>query len=223
MKKNDNYDFKNLVWPSFADAMIIVLSVFVIISISINKNADYLKKEIDKIKKDKDKNELKLKNEIKILKEVDITIKESLEELKNSYPNLIKEKEGKYYISENEIKFNSGESSIRDTDKQKLILLIPGIKKIIDELEKKLPNKNIFIVISGHTDNKNIKTNKFEDNWDLSSSRASNVIRFMLNNGLDKKYSKNFLSSGFSEYHPISQKDQDNRRIEISISAQNRI
>lgn len=220
--KKSNYDFKNLVWPSFSDAMIIVLCVFIVISISINKNADILKRDIEKIKKEKEIIELKLKNEIKLLKEVDNKIKDALEELKNSYPNLIKEKGGKYYISENEIKFNSGESSIKNEDKKKLISIILGIKKVIDELEEKLPNKNIFIVISGHTDNKKIKTEKFEDNWDLSSSRASNVIRFMLSNGLTKKYSKNFMSSGLSEYHQVSKRDEDNRRIEISINAQNK-
>lgn len=74
------------------------------------------------------------------------------------------------------------------------------------------------IRIEGHTDNIPIHTGRFPSNWELSTSRAVNFLRYLIENC---NISTNRLSAvGFGEYHPIlpndsSQHRTENRRVEI--------
>ncbi|MCK4967392.1 flagellar motor protein MotB [bacterium] len=74
--------------------------------------------------------------------------------------------------------------------------------------------------IEGHTDNDPIKTAQYPSNWELSSSRAMNVLHFFQDYG---EYDpRNLFAIGKGEYHPIVPNDTPankakNRRIEIHI------
>jgi chemotaxis protein MotB len=79
----------------------------------------------------------------------------------------------------------------------------------------KLPDRRFLV--AGHTDNVPIRTAKFEDNWDLSSSRAVIVTRFMIANGVNPTM---LASAGYGEFDPLGPNNsksarQANRRIEI--------
>ena len=73
-------------------------------------------------------------------------------------------------------------------------------------------------MIEGHTDNIPIKTNTFKDNWDLSTARATSIVRILTNdNGFDPA---RITASGRGEFHPVKPNDTDagrsgNRRTEI--------
>lgn len=76
------------------------------------------------------------------------------------------------------------------------------------------------VVISGHTDNVPINTREFPSNWELSSKRAINFMKFLLAQG-DLKPER-FSAIGYGEYRPMAPNDtvegnSKNRRVEVLI------
>lgn len=76
-----------------------------------------------------------------------------------------------------------------------------------------------FILVEGHTDTDPISNAKFKDNMDLSSARAGNVWRVLVNCGLKPD---TMASIGYGEYRPVADNDTEenkakNRRVVISI------
>ena len=75
------------------------------------------------------------------------------------------------------------------------------------------------VVVSGHTDNTPINTEKYPSNLELSSARAITVARFLIDNGVSPH---RVSIQGFSEYRPLfennSPKNREaNRRVEIAL------
>ena len=74
------------------------------------------------------------------------------------------------------------------------------------------------IRIEGHTDNLPIHTERYPSNWELSTARAVNVLRYFIkNHNVDPR---RLAAEGFSEYHPVVANDaaenrEKNRRVEI--------
>jgi len=72
--------------------------------------------------------------------------------------------------------------------------------------------------VEGHTDNAPIKTSRYPSNWELSTARAVNVLRYFVDTcGIS---SGRISAEGFGEYHPIVPNDRasnrtQNRRVEI--------
>jgi chemotaxis protein MotB len=121
-------------------------------------------------------------------------------------------KDGKVYVSlEEKLLFKSG-SDVVD---------IKG-KEALKTLAKVLKNTNdITVMVEGHTDNVPIKTKQFEDNWDLSTARATSILRILTkDNGFD---SNRVTASGKGQFHPIKTNETiagraANRRTEIILS-----
>ncbi len=122
------------------------------------------------------------------------------------------QKDGKVYVSLAEkLLFKSGSDVVDSKGKAAL-----------KTLSTVLNSSNDFTVaIEGHTDNVPIKTKVFEDNWDLSTARASSIVRVLTtDNGFD---SGRITASGKSQFHPVSENTTaegraDNRRTEIILS-----
>ncbi len=73
------------------------------------------------------------------------------------------------------------------------------------------------VKIKGHTDNSPISTEKYPSNWELSSARASTVVRILVSEGVNPKY---VSAEGYAHYQPIATNDtaegrRRNRRVEI--------
>lgn len=74
--------------------------------------------------------------------------------------------------------------------------------------------------IEGHTDNKPIHNAEFRDNWDLSTARATELVRLLIT-----KYTfapERLSAAGYAEYHPVADNDSEesraqNRRVDIVI------
>lgn len=78
-----------------------------------------------------------------------------------------------------------------------------------------------MIFIEGHTDNIPTGTAEFPSNWELSSARAINFMKLLLQN--EDLEPEKFSATGYSEYHPIATNDTpegraENRRVEVLIS-----
>jgi chemotaxis protein MotB len=90
-------------------------------------------------------------------------------------------------------------------------------KKISVLLEKAAPRE---INISGHTDNVPINNELFKSNWELSTTRAVNFMKVILENKrLDPS---TFSATGYGEFRPVADNSTAtgkamNRRVEITI------
>jgi chemotaxis protein MotB len=85
------------------------------------------------------------------------------------------------------------------------------IGKVFNDFEGK-------IIVSGHTDNIPIHTNRFRSNWELSSSRAVSVIHQLAKEKELKN--KNFEIAAYADTKPVDSNDTEigrskNRRVEI--------
>lgn len=107
--------------------------------------------------------------------------------------------------------------------------LQPGIKptfaQFADELKAK-DYRNYTIEIEGHTDDTPIHTAEFPSNWELSARRATNVVRFMIDQNVDKTRLK---AAGYADIFPklpnrdaagksIAENQAKNRRIVIRLT-----
>ena len=93
------------------------------------------------------------------------------------------------------------------------------IGPVIAGLLATLPQR---VVISGHTDNIPIATDQFPSNWELSSQRAMNFMKFILSQN-NKLQPARFSAVGHSEYKPVADNNTEagrskNRRVEVLIS-----
>ncbi len=93
--------------------------------------------------------------------------------------------------------------------------------KLLEQIGKLILTYNYYVVVEGHTDNIPIHTAQFPSNWDLSSDRALNVLKFFTNNiGVNPT---TVLTIGRGEYKPIAPNDSPenrskNRRVEIYLN-----
>lgn len=105
--------------------------------------------------------------------------------------------------------FETGQADIKPESKT--------ILEKINDLINKFPNN---IIVEGHTDNIPIKNYKYESNWELSTERAVNVLRYFVQ--VKNQSPKRFAAAGYGEYRPIASNDSDsnrakNRRVSILI------
>ncbi len=94
--------------------------------------------------------------------------------------------------------------------------LLKGIAPFLLEVENP-------IRIEGHTDNLPISTVEFPSNWELSTSRAVNVLRYLVEECSLPQH--RLSAAGYGEYRPIAPNDREenrakNRRVEIIILGQ---
>lgn len=62
--------------------------------------------------------------------------------------------------------------------------LKPIGQQLLDELAALLVNQTYSVSVEGHTDNIPIETLRFASNWELSSTRATNVTRYLIVRGI---------------------------------------
>ena len=116
-------------------------------------------------------------------------------------------REGRLVVElDDAILFDSGRAVLKKEGQEALAELIGPLNAVNREW-----------IVAGHTDNVPIKTAKFSSNWELSSSRAIQVVGFMIENGMP---ADKLGAAGYAQYDPIadnSSKDgrAQNRRIEI--------
>ena len=109
--------------------------------------------------------------------------------------------------------FPEGGWQIHRKGEETLDKIVPTLKTV----------KSGRIVVEGYTDNVPIGPalrSRFASNWELSTARAADVVRYLVEKGV----SKNLLAAeGFGDSRPIASNDTaqgraKNRRVEITIS-----
>ena len=105
--------------------------------------------------------------------------------------------------------------------------LLKNMKPFLSEMSKMIKDMkydDILIEVEGHTDDVPIRTKKYPSNWELSASRATHVVRYLMNNGISKNKLK---ASGFADSRPkvpniVNGKGNKknratNRRVKVSV------
>lgn len=127
---------------------------------------------------------------------------------------LVEERDGELVVDLlDKIVFDSGAAELNESGKDVL--------KQVGETLKKVPDK--VIQIAGHTDNLPISDKlleQFPTNWELSTTRATNVVRFLQEE--IKIPGKRLAAVGFAEYRPVAKNRskagrRKNRRIEVRL------
>ncbi|MGE5701154.1 MAG: flagellar motor protein MotB [Clostridia bacterium] len=105
--------------------------------------------------------------------------------------------------------FASGSADIR-----------PDARALAVEIASQLEPHPKLVTVTGHTDNVPIHTREFPSNWDLSTKRATNFLKILLEN--PKLMPAKFSATGKGEYHPVASNATPegrakNRRVELMI------
>jgi len=145
-------------------------------------------------------------------------LKETLSKALNAFEGkglTVEQKNGKVYVSmENKLLFQTGSWAVGSE----------GRKAVVEVGKVLAQNPDITVLIEGHTDNDKILGNiggGIEDNWDLSTKRATSIVNILGENAGIKK--QNLTAAGRGEYAPIMSNDTPegkakNRRIEIILT-----
>lgn len=97
-------------------------------------------------------------------------------------------------------------------------MLNPNGAPVMDEISQIVKEFQDFKVnIKGHTDNVAIATRQFPSNWELSAVRATTVLRYLIEKGID---ADRLTATGYGELLPLVPNDteenrQINRRVEF--------
>ncbi len=96
----------------------------------------------------------------------------------------------------------------------------PEAEKILLNVGEIMKKANKPIRVEGHTDNVPIHNSKYPTNWELSTNRATNVVKFLIESlSIDPP---KMSAAGYGEYHPVADNSTDegrakNRRVDIII------
>ena len=125
----------------------------------------------------------------------------------------VKLKDGKVYVSLSEqLLFKSGSTKVDPKGEE-------ALKNLATVLQEQ---KDVNVVVEGHTDNVPIRTGTagMTDNWDLSALRATEIARLLTTAGVSPE---RVTASGRSQYLPVAPNDSPankamNRRTEIILT-----
>ena len=176
---------------------------------------------LTKLKKDLEASSTRLAELEKIMADKDAAMKKLKETLTKSLKAFegkgltVTEKDGKVYVSmENKLLFESGSWTVGTEGKKAVDL----VGKVLGD------NPEISVLIEGHTDNDKITGTiggGVENNWDLSTKRATAIVNILSANAKVKK--ENLTAAGRGEYAPLLSNETaegkaKNRRIEIILT-----
>ncbi|HEY5820071.1 MAG TPA: peptidoglycan -binding protein [Mesorhizobium sp.] len=125
---------------------------------------------------------------------------------------------GDRFVFQSEVLFPAGSEQINDAgqvEMKKLADAIMGLQKEIP------PEINWVLRVDGHTDNVPLSgAGRYADNWELSSARATSVVKYLIANGVP---ANRLVAAGFGEFQPLDASDSQeardkNRRIELKLT-----
>jgi len=108
--------------------------------------------------------------------------------------------------------FDPGQASL----KAPAVPVLTGVAHAL-QIDKTHP-----IMVEGHTDNVPISGSQFPSNWELSTARASVVVRFLIHTGINRF---RLGAAGYANLYPVASNSTDigrskNRRVEIVLLRQ---
>lgn len=124
---------------------------------------------------------------------------------------------GDRFVFESEVLFPSGQATMTVEG----LAAIDQLASAIVELEKSIPPEIDWVLqVDGHTDSRRIASAQFPSNWELSSARATSVVKFLISRGVTPK---RLVAAGYGEFQPLEEGTSEeilrrNRRIELKLT-----
>ncbi len=124
---------------------------------------------------------------------------------------------GDRFVFQSEVLFDPGSAELKESASPELDKVASALTELANKIPKDIP---WVIRIDGHTDVRPISNARFPSNWELSSSRAISVVKYLIGKGLSPD---RLVAAGFGEFQPIDPASNDdayrrNRRIELKIT-----
>ncbi len=125
---------------------------------------------------------------------------------------------GDRFVLQSEVLFSSGSADLNAEGKEEMAKLAGAILELAREIPTDI---NWVLRVDGHTDNVPLSgTGRYADNWELSSARATSVVKFLIEDGVP---ANRLVAAGFGEFQPIEEGDSQrvraiNRRIELKLT-----
>ena len=205
---------------TFADMMSLLLTFFILMYAIASQNTARVLHEVLGIEE----------KSLGVIDLIDtITIQKSLQELTGlNNPNILDDMDD---IAEDS-------AMAVDTNEAKVVVRVPGAnlfklgqadlqlsaRPVLDgviAVVRKYPDYKIHI--QGHTDDDPISTEKFPTNWELSAARATAVLRYFFDKGIEPE---KMTATGYADTFPLASNDTDqgrslNRRVEFVLEKEN--
>jgi len=124
---------------------------------------------------------------------------------------------GDRFVFQSEVLFPSGQATMTTEG----LAAIDQLAAAIVELERTIPSEiDWALQVDGHTDSKAIATLQFPSNWELSSARATSVVKYLISRGVS---AKRLVAAGYGEFQPLEEGTSEevlrrNRRIELKLT-----
>ncbi|HLI13560.1 MAG TPA: peptidoglycan -binding protein [Alphaproteobacteria bacterium] len=124
---------------------------------------------------------------------------------------------GDRFVFQSEVLFPTASADLSPDGRQTLSHLADSLKQIAAEIP---PTIHWILEVDGYTDKRPISTPRFPSNWELSTARATAVVKFLAENGIPPEH---LAAAGFGEYQPIDNGNTEaayakNRRIELKLT-----
>ena len=205
---------------TFADMMSLLLTFFILMYAIASQNTARVLHEVLGIEE----------KSLGVIDLIDkITIQKSLQELTGlNNPNILDDMDD---IAEDS-------AMAVDTNEAKVVVRVPGAslfkpgqadlqltgRPVLDgviAVVRKYPDYKIHI--QGHTDDDPISTERFPTNWELSAARATAVLRYFFDKGVEPE---KMTATGYADTFPLASNDTDqgrslNRRVEFVLEKEN--
>ncbi len=205
---------------TFADMMSLLLTFFILMYAIASQNTARVLHEVLGIEE----------KSLGVIDLIDkITIQKSLQELTGlNNPNILDDMDD---IAEDS-------AMAVDTNEAKVVVRVPGAnlfklgqadlqlsaRPVLDgviAVVRKYPDYKIHI--QGHTDDDPISTERFPTNWELSAARATAVLRYFFDKGVEPE---KMTATGYADTFPLTSNDTDqgrslNRRVEFVLEKEN--
>jgi chemotaxis protein MotB len=124
---------------------------------------------------------------------------------------------GDRFVFESEVLFPSGQATMTVEG----LATIDQLATAILELERSIPREIEWVLqVDGHTDVRRIASVQFPSNWELSSARATTVVKYLISRGVSPW---RLVAAGYGEFQPIDEGISEealrrNRRIELRLT-----
>ncbi len=126
--------------------------------------------------------------------------------------------EGDRFVFSSELLFASGTADLGERGRTQLVRFAATLR----ELAERIPDDLDWVLrVDGHTDRVPIRTARYASNWELSTARAVEVVRFLIDQRIPPR---RLVAAGFGEYHPLDPGNSPtalarNRRIEFKLTS----
>ncbi|MDX3929334.1 MAG: peptidoglycan -binding protein [Shinella sp.] len=125
---------------------------------------------------------------------------------------------GDRFVFQSEVLFPSGGSELNPEGQAEMSKLATALLDLAREIPSEI---NWVLRVDGHTDNVPLSgSGRYADNWELSSARATSVVKFLIGRGVP---ANRLVAAGFGEFQPIAEGESPearatNRRIELKLT-----